>query len=351
MISLTLRQFRAQALAALAVLAVVAVILGLTGLHVAHLYDASGLVACRVHCPALAAGFLHQVNASLLNHLPLLFGTALVAVPAVIGVFWGVPLVTSGLNPRTHQLALGPGVSRTHWLAVRLGVIGVAGMITAGLFSLMVTWSAGPIDRANMNRLLPEVFSERGIVPVGYAAFAVALGVTAGALIRRTVPAMAVTLAVFAAVQFAMRGIRAHLIPPAHLVSAITGFSSVGFFQPPGSSTVASISPTGQANIPGAWILSTQTVDAAGRVVTSVPLSPAGAVSAVACSPSGPQGPGHACLANLAQHGYRQLVTYQPASRFWAFQWYETAIFGVLAIALTGFCFWWVRNRLADQRS
>ena len=48
------------------------------------------------------------------------------------------------------------------------------------------------------------MFDARGIVPLGYAAFAFALGVTVGMLIRRTVPAMAITLAVFVAVQIAM---------------------------------------------------------------------------------------------------------------------------------------------------
>jgi hypothetical protein len=40
------------------------------------------------------------------------------------------------------------------------------------------------------------------------------------------------------------------------------------------------------------------------------------------------------------------VLTYQPASRYWAFQWYETAIFLALALALAGFSFWWVRRRL-----
>jgi hypothetical protein len=41
-------------------------------------------------------------------------------------------------------------------------------------------------------------------------------------------------------------------------------------------------------------------------------------------------------------------VTYQPASRYWAIQLAETAIYLALALALTGFCFWWIRgNRSA----
>ena len=47
----------------------------------------------------------------------------------------------------------------------------------------------------------------------------------------------------------------------------------------------------------------------------------------------------------MAAHGYRGYLTYQPASRFWAFQWYETAIFLALALVLTWFCFWRVSRR------
>ena len=49
-----------------------------------------------------------------------------------------------------------------------------------------------------------------------------------------------------------------------------------------------------------------------------------------------------ACLATYDLH---ETVTYQPASHYWPLQWYETGIFLVLAAALSGFCFWWIRRR------
>ncbi len=74
-----------------------------------------------------------------------------------------------------------------------------------------------------MNRFNPLAFATHGITPLGYAAFAFALGATIGALIRRTVPAMAVTLAIFAAVQIAMPlWIRPNLLPASHTTTAIT---------------------------------------------------------------------------------------------------------------------------------
>ena len=42
-----------------------------------------------------------------------------------------------------------------------------------------------------------SAFAQRGIVLIGYAAFAFILGVTSGLLIRRTLPAMVTTLVAF----------------------------------------------------------------------------------------------------------------------------------------------------------
>jgi hypothetical protein len=85
----------------------------------------------------------------------------------------------------------------------------------AGLLSLMVTWWSSPIDTANANRFGNAMFGLRDIVPMGYAAFAFALGVTTGVLMRRTLPAMASTLVVFVAARLAEAvWVRPHLMPP-----------------------------------------------------------------------------------------------------------------------------------------
>ena len=38
-------------------------------------------------------------------------------------------------------------------------------------------------------------------------------------------------------------------------------------------------------------------------------------------------------------------VSYQPTSRYWAFQWIETGIYLALALALAGYCFWRLNRR------
>jgi hypothetical protein len=345
MIWLSWRLFRMQAAITAVALALVAVAAAAAGTHIAALYQGSGIRACNSlgDCGARASSFLTQVNANVLNHLPLLLGTVLVAVPAILGMFWGAPLVASELEAGTHRLAWNQSVSRSRWLAIKLALSGLATVTAAGVFSLIVTWSAGPIDQVNMDRLLPATFGERGVAPAAYAGLALALGLAAGILIRRTVPAMALTLAGYTAVQAAMRWIRPHLISPVHAITAVTASDIGGIgihVLPDGSGTMTL---TGATSLPGRWVLADQTINAAGQPVTDIPLTATGPLSVQSCT--GAQA--RSCLAHITGHGYRQLLTYQPASRFWAFQWHETAIFAVLTAAIIAFSFWWLLHRIS----
>jgi ABC-type transport system involved in multi-copper enzyme maturation permease subunit len=332
MIWLTWRQFRAQTVAAAGLLAVLAIAFAVTGPPLAHLYDTT-VATCHVQhdCPFAISAFQSQDR-----FLQSVIGLVMLAGPALIGIFWGAPLIARELEAGTQRLAWMQSVTRFRWLAVKLGLAGLASMAAVGLLSLMVTWWSSPFDRIGMNRLDPTIFSERGIVPVGYAAFAFALGVTAGLLIRRTVPAMAVTLAVFAAVQaaFALR-IRFHLMPPLRLASALN-MSWVGQTGTIGRNDQSFLFVGITPNLPGAWISSSEVTTAAGSTSLGPPLS--------AC---GPNASYRACTAAVTRMHLRQVIIYQPGSRFWAFQWYETAIYLALALALAGFCVWWVRRRVS----
>jgi hypothetical protein len=346
MIWLTWRQFRVQAWVALAALAAAAIALAVTGPHLASLYSTSGIPACHAHgdCAKLATSFVNQLKSD--DTYRILFDLSiglLFAVPAVIGVFWGAPLITRELEAGTFRLAWSQSVTRVRWIAVKLGLIGLASMAAAGLFSLMVTWWTSPIERAAplidpaqsggiFPRLAPVLFDARGIAPIGYAAFAFALGVTVGLLSRRTVPAMAITLAIFAAVQVAMPlWVRPHLIAPVHATTALNT-ANIDLLE---TSNDGRMTVTAAVSKPGAWILSNQTIKPSGQVFTG-PATPACLSSTDTFQ---------ACQASLGRLHLRQQVIYQPASRYWALQWYETAIFLIAALALAGFCFWWVRRR------
>ena len=134
MIWLTFRQFRTQAAVVLGAVAVLAAALAATGPHLAHLYRTRG------------GAFLSDVG-GLDTDLYVVSVLALLVLPAVIGMFWGAPLVTWELDAGTHRLVW-THTTRTRWLAAKLGLVGLAAMAAAGLLSLVVTWWAGPIDRA-----------------------------------------------------------------------------------------------------------------------------------------------------------------------------------------------------------
>jgi hypothetical protein len=353
MIWLTWRQFRAAATMMAAALAVLAAILALTGPGVADDYS-TGIA----NCTAQSGGCSEFVQRFFQDHQDAFLAvTAVVMVlPALIGLFWGAPLIAREFEAGTHRLVWNQSITRTRWLAAKLGLTGLAAVTAAGLGSLAVTWWSSPIDKTtggDFPRMEPLLFDARGIVPIGYAAFAFALGVTVGMLVRRTLPAMAITLAVFVAVQIAMPLlVRPHLRPPIRSTIEITtgNLEHIGSPRDGGPlQTMLKAPDTGA--FAGGWVLSTQTIDASGHAVASISMSRSGP-----CGPPPPaQGSAGAesadglspCFAEIRRLGYRQQVTYQPASRFWPFQWYETGIYTALAVGLAGFCFWRIRRRLS----
>jgi hypothetical protein len=358
MIQLTWRQIRAQALVAYGLLAVIAVVLAITGPKVAHFYDAY-VATCAAHsdCGTVQNAFLHYqhvVQAAL--------GPILLVLPVLFGMFWGAPLIARELETGTFRLAWTQSLTRGRWLAVKLGLLGLAAMAAAGLLSLMVTWWFSPLDRMNLSRLTPGVFDERGIVPIGYAAFAFAFGVTAGVVIRRTVPAMAATIVAYVGARLAATyGIRPYLFAPLRITSALQLGGPNGP-SPPG---------LGAPN-PADWVLSSNTINAAGRVIgqngainmpggnqgigfqsgsNGISLGGVGRCPNIPASakigPGSNLGRSSALQTCIDRLGVRQELVYQPISRFWDYQWCELAIFLGAAAVLAAFCLWWVRRRLA----
>jgi hypothetical protein len=348
MIRLSLLQFRVQAITAAAALAAFAILLAVTRPRLASMYAASGITGCRpASCGYLAGAFLQQVYGAGTYWGPYLLGVMLILLtPALIGLFWGAPLVARELETGTSALAWNQSVTRTRWLTVKLTVTGAAAMaVTEGL-SLMQAWWAAPIGQAvgrlgathlamgqfspAMGRFSPLVFATHDITPLGYAAFACTLGVTAGALIQRTVPAIAVTLAIFAAIQIATPlWIRPNLFPARHTVVSV--------------SSLDSLRPENLPGQPGAWLLSSETINAAGQPVYA---APAGCPPPPVVKGNNNGDSEGTYLDCLASHGIREAFSYQPASRYWALQRTETAIYLVLALAMAGVCFRRLNRRL-----
>jgi ABC-type transport system involved in multi-copper enzyme maturation permease subunit len=204
-------QARTQTAVAVAALAAAAILAAITGPRLLHFYDAN-VATCQfsTDCASVTTVFLSSYR-----WMQVAAPAVLLVLPALIGAFWGAPLIARELETGTFRLAWTQSVTRQRWLAVKLGLTGLASMAVAGLLSLILTWWFSPIDRVQRNPLTPAMFGVRGITPIGYAAFAFALGVTAGVLIRRTVPAMAATIVVFTGVRLAFSlWVRPCLIAP-----------------------------------------------------------------------------------------------------------------------------------------
>ena len=341
-------RFRTQALVTVGVLAVLAVVLAVSGIQLAHAYGAA-VAACEQHqqhdCATAPSAFPVNSDGTLFG----LLSALVIAVPWLIGMFWGAPLAAREFETGTFRLAWTQGITRTRWLAAKIALLGVFSMAVSGLLSLMVTWWSSPIRTVKMDPLNPADFHSGGIVPVGYAAFAFTLGLTAGLLIRRTLPAMAVTLAIFTAVVLAFpMWVRPHLIPPAQTTVPLSSASIDGVEQF-GDGRMQVL--TGPPDLPGAWVLSDTVITPSGAQSPDVVVTPAGPELTVlpkACLPTPGVGiNGAECSSALSALHLRQSVSYQPASRFWPLQWIETGIYLVLAAGLGWVCVSQVRRRRA----
>ena len=98
---------------------------------------------------------------------------------------------------------------------------------------------------------------------------------------------------------------------------------------------------------PGAWIMSSGIVNAAGRPVRTVPAVCQSAIPIPNVQGRVVQSQSQSsALANcLTSHGMRVAESYQPASHYWPLQWSETGMFLALALALAGYCFWRLNRR------
>ena len=352
MIWLAWRQFRVQALVTFGLLVAFAVVVLVTGLHLRDVYGSLGGAHCAARSDCTALSRHETVLADVL-------GPALLAIPVLLGMFWGAPLVAREFESGTYRLAWTQSVTRRRWLSVKVTLVGAAALIVAGLASWLVSWWFAPLDAVHVNRFAPSVFTARGLVAIGYAGFAFALGIAASTLTRRTLPAIAASLLSFIAVRIAVTlWVRPHLLHAKEVLVSVAYGQGVGFVS---SASGVSVAPN-VTPIPNAWILSTALVDHARHplsaaqlhdlLIRACPAIVAGLPQRAGSPPKGPRGPASgpvlACEQRLSHHVH-QLVTYQPPSHYWPLQALETAIFLAAAVALIAVAVWRVGPRAARR--
>lgn len=138
MIWFTWRQFHTQTWITVAALAALGVLLVVTGHSIADIYAAS-VGACHGDCTTAVTSFLNQAKNGTSGIVYNLATAIMYVVPALIGIFWGAPLMARELETGTHRLAWNQTVTRTRWLATKLAVVVTASAATAGLLRWAVT--------------------------------------------------------------------------------------------------------------------------------------------------------------------------------------------------------------------
>jgi hypothetical protein len=322
MIWLTWRQHRAEALIIGGALGLLALLFLLTGLDIHNAYHQLGVDACAANpasnndCNTFVNTF-EQQYAALSSAVPWLN-----FAPALVAMLVGAPLVARELEHGTHRLIWTQSVTRGRWLTVKLALVVGGCLVVAGLLTALIVWWRGPFDALH-GRLSQDAFDQEGIVPLAYMAFVVLLAIAAGALLRRGIPAMVLTLALFLAVRLPIDGyLRPHYQPPITVTFDVLANGPAGL----GS---------------GDWIVDGGFVDASGHHLSDDQVFRP-------CEQANPGiGNKQSIFQCIHDRGISQYITYQPADRFWPFQAIETALFAVLALGLLGFTVYWVRRRLS----
>jgi ABC-2 family transporter protein len=308
----TWRQHRAQVVAIAGLLvALAAAVLG-THLPIQAAYHRDTLSEClppgsRSGCDIIVRHFEGQFDS---------WATALrvlAVLPALAGLFIGAPLFARELEHGTHRFAWTQGVTRSRWLLSKAALLGAATLAAGAIASALVMWWRGPFDTLQ-GRMAPSAFDLEGLVMPAYALFAFAVGVLAGLVLRRTVPAMTATLFVFVPARLGvLKFLRPHFQPPLHRIALATD--------------------TGRQT--GDWLLSDTLVDATGRQIT------AGREDLAVLHAQQAGIDPHAYLVSV---GWKRVISYQPAGRFWTFQLIEAGLFVALAVAVVLAAIWLVRR-------
>jgi hypothetical protein len=282
------RQHNREAAIAIAILGLIGAFMVFESLQMSSVYRQLGLDACQGSHAYLSSADGQVCGRALDSYMQSFFGASvtvryvLAALPALLGMFVAAPLLAREVEHGTHMFIWTQSITRTRWFAVKVALIASFTLVAAAAMAATAFWWHQRLELMYADGMW-TFFEVIGIVPIAYAIFAFALGIAAGTVLVRTVPAMATTLFIFTVVRAAV-----HWWRP--------------WFQAPMTVQL----PAPEASLRGALQITQST----------------------------------------GANGLQTLVFYQPADRFWTFQALETGIFLVLALLLIGISAWWLQRRV-----
>jgi ABC-type transport system involved in multi-copper enzyme maturation permease subunit len=335
----TWRQHRVALTAVAVLLGGLAVFVWIVGVALHHAYAAAAAChpAASLACSDLMSNF--SVGGFLGN------AYNLQAVPALIGAFVGAPVLARELETGTFRYAWTQGFGRWRWTLGKLVPLAVVVTAAGGAFSALLSWYFQPSFVARSPAALfplpapslaAGLFGVRGVAFAAWTLAAFATGAVAGMIIRRVVPAIAASLAAYAGLAFAAGYLRPHYLPPLVTKNAFSFF----FSPAPNAFIVRQWWTRGGITVSQSTM--NRVINATfQRLMPVVHSSKEGAVAALK------QPTAVRVLQFLVRHGYTQWTGYQPASRFWPFQWIEAGWLVALSVLLVATTIWLVRRRAA----
>ncbi|MFE3826368.1 ABC transporter [Streptomyces sp. NPDC059092] len=241
------------------------------------------------------------------------------AIPILLGVFLGAPLVAGDLENGTAKLVAAQSMSRTRWLATKLALAGLVVVVSTGVMSAVFGWWWNPVrsEVTIMDWTSGAAFNTTGPVPVALTLFSVFGGVAIGAVLRRTLPAMVVTFGFTVVLQLVWDYF---LLSLGNVVTVTTnkGVMDENAFPslPRGAYEIDQSYVTGSGDLAGWSTCSESQTDAARQV----------------------------CLDKADVVGWA--VQYLPMSQMNAMQWFGASILFALTAGVVAFLFFWGRKRL-----
>ncbi len=320
MIAAAWRQQRLVALVALGVVVAFAIWLAVTGTMQENAwvaFRATGNSPCVVLAGSSCAGA--AAHYGLLDHLSTVSAGLLYALPVLLGLVLGAPLVAREIEQRTNRMAWTQSITRTRWLLMKLGIGATTVVVLLGGLAPLVEWWTSATHRDV--RIVPTTFDIVGVVPIAYALFAFALGSALGAIIRRSAWAFAAGIPIYAGVRLLVRQyVRPGLLSPSATASATGNPTGSAWVTNAGYVPLGRLSPAaGQSWQSGEEAIANCTTTLTHTATSSAQFE---AIASRAWS---------TCTSRAKVH----LVTqFQPSSHFWPLQGLEFAIFLGVALAL-----------------